>query len=119
MRSRPLAMEQEAAELVLQELDGTRERWLRHVAFLGRAGEVQLSAQGEEIPDLMHFHGIASQCTVTSRPRFGLPNHRGRAISQLVVAATNPALAGLGRPAGDFNPGAARKLQSAFDASEI
>ena len=57
MRSRPLTMEQEAAELVLQELDGARERGLRHVAFLGRAGEVQLLAQGEEIPDLMHFHG--------------------------------------------------------------
>src|SRR6516164_1582516 len=57
MRSRPLAVEQEAAELVLQELDGARERRLRHVAFLGRAGEIQLLAQGEEIPDLMHFHG--------------------------------------------------------------
>src|SRR5262249_33882118 len=68
MRSRPLAMEQEAAELVLQELDGTRERRLRHVAFLGRAGEVQLLAQGEEIPNLMHFHGD-NPLSVRSRPR--------------------------------------------------
>jgi hypothetical protein len=46
MRSRPLAVEQEPAELVLEQLDGTRERWLGHVAFLGRPGEVQLLAQG-------------------------------------------------------------------------
>src|SRR5262249_45927683 len=57
MRSRPLAAEGEPAELVLQQLDGARERRLRHVAFLGRAGEIQLLAQGEEIPDPMHFHG--------------------------------------------------------------
>ena len=48
MRSRPLAMEQEAAELVLQQLDGARECRLRHVAFLCRPGEVQLLAQGEK-----------------------------------------------------------------------
>src|SRR5262249_10570329 len=57
MRSRPLAVEEEPAELVLQQLNGARERRLRHVAFLGRPGEVQLLAKGEKIPDLMHFHG--------------------------------------------------------------
>jgi hypothetical protein len=46
MRSRPLAMEQRPSELVLQQLDGTRQRRLGHVAFLGGAGEVQLLAQG-------------------------------------------------------------------------
>jgi hypothetical protein len=48
-----------------------------------------------------------------------LPNYRVGPMSQLVVAATNPALAGFGRPGGDFKRGAAGKLQSAFDASEI
>ena len=48
MRSRPLAVEEEPAELVLQQLDGARERRLRHVAFLCRPGEVQLLAQGEK-----------------------------------------------------------------------
>src|SRR5215813_2965728 len=74
MGSRPLAMEQEPAELVLQQLDGARERRLRHVAFLGRAGEVQLLAQGEEIPDLMHFHGDnLSACGHAPNQRFSLP----------------------------------------------
>ena len=41
-------MEQEPAELVLQQLDGARECRLRHVAFLCRPGEVQLLAQGEK-----------------------------------------------------------------------
>jgi len=26
------------------------------VALLGRAGEVELLAEGEEVPDLVHFH---------------------------------------------------------------
>ena len=77
MRSRPLAVEQEAAELVLQELDGARERRLRHVAFLGRAGEIQLLAQGEEIPDLMHFHGdnlsVHRHVPATLRPAHAQP----------------------------------------------
>src|SRR5262249_28595897 len=34
----------------------TRERRLRHVAFLGRAGEVELLAEREKIPDLVHLH---------------------------------------------------------------
>ena len=46
MRSRPLAMKQQPSELVLQQLDGTRQRRLGHVAFFGCPGEVQLLAQG-------------------------------------------------------------------------
>jgi hypothetical protein len=40
-----------------------------------------------------------------------LPNYRGVPMLQLVVAATNPALAGLGRPGGDFKRGGAQNLR--------
>ncbi len=57
MGARPLAVEQQPAELLLEQLDGARQGRLGHVATLGRAGEVQLLAEGEEVFDLMHFHG--------------------------------------------------------------
>src|SRR5438105_2619534 len=46
-----LAMEQRAAELLLEHPDRPRERRLRDVAALGSAGEVQFPAQHEEIAD--------------------------------------------------------------------
>ena len=55
-----LAAEQRAAQLVLEPLDGAGQRRLRDVAGLGRAREVQRLADGQEIADLMHFHGSVS-----------------------------------------------------------
>ena len=52
-----LAIYEGAAELLLEKLDGPGERRLGDIASLGRPGEVELLAQGEEIPDLMHLHG--------------------------------------------------------------
>ena len=51
------AVEQGAAQLRFERLDGARERGLRNFAALGRAREVQLLAQREKIANLMQFHG--------------------------------------------------------------
>jgi hypothetical protein len=56
MRPGPLPVKQKTAELLLQQLDGARQGRLRHVALLGRAGEVELLAEDEEVSDLVHFH---------------------------------------------------------------
>ena len=56
LRRRPLASEQVAAELVLELLDGARQRGLRDVAFLGGAREIQQPRDREEVSDLMHLH---------------------------------------------------------------
>jgi hypothetical protein len=69
-----LAAEQRPAQLVLQALDGAGERRLRDVAGLGRAREVQRLADGQEVADLMHFHGssppeVRPVLTVLSCPR--------------------------------------------------
>jgi len=56
MRVRPLAMEQQPAELLLQQLDCARQRRLRDVALLGGLGEVQRICDGQEIADLVHLH---------------------------------------------------------------
>ena len=56
VRVRPLAMEQQAAELLFQQLDRPRQRRLGDVALLGGLGEVQLIRDGQEITDLMHLH---------------------------------------------------------------
>ena len=53
----PLAIYEGAAELLLEKLDGPGERRLGDIASLGRPGEVELLAEGEEIADLMHLHG--------------------------------------------------------------
>ena len=60
-----LAAEQRAAQLILQPLDGTGQRRLRHVAGLGRAREVQRLADGQEVTDLVHLHG---DCPPQARP---------------------------------------------------
>ena len=56
MRVGALAVKQRTAQLFFELLDGARQRGLRDVAALGRAGEVQFLAEAEEIADLMHFH---------------------------------------------------------------
>src|SRR5262245_60842390 len=58
-----LAMEQGAAELALERLDGAGERRLRDRAALGRAGEVQLLAEREEIANLVQLHGGVQETT--------------------------------------------------------
>jgi hypothetical protein len=52
-----LAAKQRPAQLVLQRLDGARQRRLRDMACLGRPREVQGLADRKEVADLMHFHG--------------------------------------------------------------
>ena len=59
LRRRPLAPEQIAAEFRLELLDGPRQRWLRHVALVGRAREVENPRDCEKIAHLMHFHDRA------------------------------------------------------------
>ena len=54
---RALAPEQIAAELAFELADGPGQRRLGDVAFLGGAREIQHPRHGEEIADLMHFHG--------------------------------------------------------------
>ena len=54
-----LAVEQRPAKLLLELLDGAGQRGLRDVAALGRAREIQLLAEREEVADLMHFHWCA------------------------------------------------------------
>ena len=56
VRVLPLAVEQHPAELAFEQLDGPRQRRLRHVAGLGRAREVELLAQSQKVADLVHFH---------------------------------------------------------------
>jgi hypothetical protein len=49
-------MEQRAAQLMLQLLNCPSERGLANVALLGSAREVQRTREGDEIPNLLHFH---------------------------------------------------------------
>ena len=49
---------QQAADLLFELLNGTAKRGLRHIAFFGRAREIQPFADGQEISDVMDFHGI-------------------------------------------------------------
>jgi hypothetical protein len=58
MRIRALAVEQRTAELALEKLDRPRQRWLRDVAALGGAREVQFLGDGEEVANLVHLHGF-------------------------------------------------------------
>ena len=57
---RALATEQVAAKLTFELADGPGQRRLGDMAFLGGTGEIQHPRHGEEIADLMHFHG---RCT--------------------------------------------------------
>jgi hypothetical protein len=57
MRSAALPMKQSAAQLLLKQLDCARQRRLRYVAFFRCAREIEFLCHGEEITNLMHFHG--------------------------------------------------------------
>src|SRR5689334_3784802 len=52
-----LAAKKGTAQLVLEALDGARQRRLRYVAGLRRPREVQRLADGQKVADLMHLHG--------------------------------------------------------------
>ncbi len=58
VREIALAPEQLAAELLLELLDGPRQRRLRDVALLGRAREIEHARHRQEISDLVHFHAL-------------------------------------------------------------
>src|SRR5215208_1334967 len=64
----PLPVEERASELLLEQLDRTCERRLRHVAALGRPREVEFFAHREEVPDLMHLHGSLRRVRPPTRP---------------------------------------------------
>ena len=51
-----LAVEQQPAQLLLEQLDRAGQRGLGDVALLGRAREVERLAQRHEVADLVHFH---------------------------------------------------------------
>ena len=51
-----LAIEQWAAELVLEQLDRAGQRRLGDVALLRGAREIERLAQRHEVAGLMHFH---------------------------------------------------------------
>ena len=57
VRELALAAKQVAAELFLELLDGAGQRRLGDVAFLGGAREIQGARRGQEVADLVHFHG--------------------------------------------------------------
>src|SRR5262249_14266928 len=52
----PLAVEQGAADLLLQALDGAGQRRLRDVAGFGRAGGGEGLGQAQEVADLKELH---------------------------------------------------------------
>src|SRR5690242_14412259 len=52
----PLAPEKIATQFAFQKLDSARQRRLRHMALLRRAGEIQRPRNCQEISDLVHFH---------------------------------------------------------------
>jgi len=52
-----LAMKQRAAQFLFQELDGARKRGLRNVALFRGAREIEFPGHGEELTNLVHFHG--------------------------------------------------------------
>src|SRR5512139_35949 len=58
-RARPLAPEKIATQFTFQEFDGARQRWLCHMTFFRRAGEIQRPRDRQEISHLVHFHSDA------------------------------------------------------------
>src|SRR5262245_10768998 len=65
---RTLATEEVAAKLAFELADGTRQRRLSDVAFLGSAGEIERSRHGQEVAHLVHFH---QRCTPNPERRPG------------------------------------------------
>lgn len=66
-----LAPEELSPQFLLERLDGTGQRRLRDIAFLGRPGEVQRVGQGQEIaePAASPWNFAASAKMVHQRPR--------------------------------------------------
>src|SRR5215471_1976000 len=58
MRVSALAADQHSAKLLLELLNGTRQRGLRHVAAFGGPREIQGIAQGQIVSDLMKLHVV-------------------------------------------------------------
>jgi hypothetical protein len=54
------AVRERPSKLLLEELDGARQRGLRHIAPLAGASEIQLLGQREEVTNLMHLHDDVS-----------------------------------------------------------
>src|SRR5262245_39420881 len=60
LRQLALAVDQLAAELLLELLHPLGQGGLRDIALLGRAGEVECGRDGEEVANLMKLHGLFS-----------------------------------------------------------
>jgi hypothetical protein len=67
--SRGAAVEQRSAEFPLQPLDRVGQGRLRHTAGLCGDREILFATEGEEVPDLMRFHGAAPTGFVVTRAR--------------------------------------------------
>ena len=63
-----LAVDQLAAELLLELLHPLGQGGLRDIALLGRAGEVECGRDGEEVANLMKLHGLFSVKLRSRRP---------------------------------------------------
>ena len=53
-----MAHEQRGVDLALERLDLLAERRLLHVELLGRARDVALAGDGDEVAEMAQFHGI-------------------------------------------------------------
>src|SRR6266540_6371769 len=56
------APKQRAAQLALERVDRIGQRGLRYAAALGRAREIQLAGERQEVANLVHFHRSTLQC---------------------------------------------------------
>src|SRR5262249_56066483 len=61
----PLAPEKIAAELAFKKLYGARQRRLSDMALLCRAREIQRPRDGQEVPDLVHFHARVPRTVIS------------------------------------------------------
>src|ERR1044072_4968385 len=82
----PLAVEERAAKLVLELLDGTSQSRLADVAPVGRTGEIELVGKRDEIADLLHLHAGSP-----SAPPYysGATNLASFAVGRRVVPITS------------------------------
>src|SRR5262249_30978447 len=80
LRQLPLAVDQLAAELLLELLYPLRQGGLRDIALLCCAGEVECGRDGEEVASLMKLHGCSpSSCCCLYRRAFALDDVTGHA----------------------------------------
>ena len=78
-----VALEQLRTDGLLQLLDLTRQRGLRHAQPFGRPSEVQLLRDGDEAPHLIEGDRHAGK--VSSHATSGLDEHRGRCLVSVVT----------------------------------